>query len=489
MRSPLARVLAAGVLAVVLFFSGCSTSSSTGTGATSSGTAGSAVVGAALFDATRVHTISLAIDEAVLTDVLTSYVNSGDKKWASADVTIDGQQFSNVGIKLKGNSSLRGVSADSDPATLPWRIRLDKYVDGQNLDGYTDITVRSNSTSTSLNEAVALDLLAETGLASQQAMSTRFSVNGGTEVLRLTLQNLNEDWVKQNFPQAGADSILYKAEAEGDWSWRGADGDYSSAFDIEVGPKDYAPLIELLNLLNNGTQAEITEKLPQLVDLDSFATYLAFEDLVNNFDDIDGPGNNSYLFWDSATKKFTIVAWDHNLAFGVSPAGNSDGMGGGAGGGMPSGAPSGMPSGAPSGMPSGAPGRPNADGADRPAPSDWPSDATGAPNHARSPATPAAGVPDRGGQQGQGFPGAGGGTMPAGQSNPLVTAFNANTDWQGLYAAEQTRLRAELVTSGLASKVVDDRAAVLTEQASDLVPTETINSEAQAILEQAKANG
>lgn len=64
------------------------------------------------------------------------------------------------------------------------------------------------------------------------------------------------------------------------------------------------------------------------MDLDSFATYLAFEDLVNNFDDIDGPGNNSYLFWDSATKKFTIVAWDHNLAFGVSPAGNSDGMGG-----------------------------------------------------------------------------------------------------------------------------------------------------------------
>ena len=360
MRSPLARVLAAGVLAVVLFFSGCSTSGSTGAGATSSGTTGSAVASAALFDATRVHTISLTIDEAVLTDVLTSYVNSGDKKWASADVTIDGQQFSNVGIKLKGNSSLRGVSADSDPATLPWRIRLDKYVDGQNLDGYTDITVRSNSTSTSLNEAVALDLLAETGLASQQAMSTRFSVNGGTEVLRLTLQNLNEDWVKQNFPQAGADSILYKAEAEGDWSWRGADGDYSSAFGIETGPKDYAPLIELLNLLNNGTQAEITEKLPQLVDLDSFATYLAFEDLVNNFDDIDGPGNNSYLFWDSATKKFTIVAWDHNLAFGVSPAGNSDGMGGGAGGGMPSGAPS------------GAPGRPNADGADRPAPSDWP---------------------------------------------------------------------------------------------------------------------
>ena len=38
-------------------------------------------------------------------------------------------------------------------------------------------------------------------------------------------------------------------------------------------------------------------------------------------DDIDGPGNNSYLFWDSATGMFTVVAWDHNLAFGASMGG------------------------------------------------------------------------------------------------------------------------------------------------------------------------
>ncbi|MDI9629496.1 MAG: CotH kinase family protein [Acidobacteriota bacterium] len=481
MSSPRARSVAAGLLAVVLLLSSCSasTSTSTGTGATSTATMRSAAAGGALFDVTRVHTISLTVDEAVLADVLTTYVSSGDKKWASADVTIDGQQFQNVGIKLKGNSSLRGVTADTDPATLPWRIRLDKYVDGQNLDGYTDITVRSNNTETSLNEAVALDLLTEAGLASQEAMSTRFSVNGGAEELRLTVQSLNGDWVEQNFPEAGADSILYKAESEGDWSWRGADGDYSGAFDIEAGLKDYTPLIELLDLLNNGTQTEINEKLPQMVDLDSFASYLAFQDLINNFDDIDGPGNNSYLFWDSATKKFTIVSWDHNLAFGADPGGNAaGGMGRGADGAMPG------------GVPSGALGRPNTGGADRPAPGDWPSDVPSAPNQDPSwGATPPAGVPEPGADQGQGLPGAGGGTMPGGQSNPLVTAFNANTEWQGLYTSEMTRLRTELVTSGQLSQIVDARAAVLTEQASDLVSSETVTSEASAIIEQTKANG
>ena len=31
------------------------------------------------------------------------------------------------------------------------------------------------------------------------------------------------------------------------------------------------------------------------------------QDLVDNFDDIDGPGNNSYLSYDAATGQFTIV--------------------------------------------------------------------------------------------------------------------------------------------------------------------------------------
>lgn len=79
--------------------------------------------------------------------------------------------------------------------------------------------------------------------------------------------------------------------------------------------------------------------------------------------------------------------------------------------------------------------------------------------------------------------------MPGGQSNPLVTAFNANTEWQGLYTSEMTRLRTELVTSGQLSQIVDARAAVLTEQASDLVSSETVTSEASAIIEQTKANG
>lgn len=428
--------IVSGLAALVFFAAGCS-APGVATDAVSdavSGTAGIASTAAATLDATTVHSIALTVDDEARKAMIQTYLGSGEKEWIRGSVTIDGQRFENVGIKLKGNSTLRGITVDTPAQDLPLRIRLDKYVDGQQWSGLSDFAVRANSSETSMNEAVALDLLADAGLASTQAIATRFSVNGGDATLRLTVQNLDDAWVRENFPDAGADSVLYKAESEGNWSWRGADGDYSTAFDIEAGADNYQPLVELLDLLNNGTDEELAAKLPTLVDLDSFATYLAFQEIIDNVDDIDGPGNNSYLFWDSATGKFTVVAWDHNLAFGASMGGGGFG---GAGG--PRGA-GGQGGGRPAGMPEGM-------------------------------TAPEGGFPG-GGQ-------AGGGMMA--RSNPLVTAFKANAEWTALYDTALSDLKASLLTGGALTRSVDAWSATLTAGASDLVPADTVTSEADAI--------
>ena len=123
-------------------------------------------------------------------------------------------------------------------------------------------------------------------------------------------------WMAKNFDIAGA---LYKAESTGDYSYIGEEPDsYAEVFDQEAGKKnaDLTPLIEFLDFINNADDATFNAELPDRLDIDSFATYLALEQLIANTDDIDGPGNNSYLYYDTKTHKFTVVAWDHNLAFG-----------------------------------------------------------------------------------------------------------------------------------------------------------------------------
>ena len=98
------------------------------------------------------------------------------------------------------------------------------------------------------------------------------------------------------------------------------------------GEDDLEPLIDFLEFINNADDSTFAAELGNRLDVESFATYLAFEDLVGNADDIDGRGNNSYLHYDYDTDTFTVVNWDLNLAFGTANVGGGGPGAGGAGG-------------------------------------------------------------------------------------------------------------------------------------------------------------
>lgn len=398
-----------------------------------------------LWDSGSVHEITIDFDQDAYDAMVQTYLDSETKEWISATVTIDGVTYENAGLKLKGNSSLRALSTDADaelsaenPEDLPWVIRLDKFVEGQNHEGTTELVVRGNSTETALNEALALELLDAAGLASEQAIAVRFSADGSDETLRLVIENPNDAWMQAEL----GDGLLYKAEAGGDYSYRGDEATaYTDVFDQEGGESDLTPLIDFLQWVNESSDDEFAAGLADRLDVDAFATYLAFQDLVQNTDDIDGPGNNSYLYYDPATGRMTVVNWDLNLAFGASPGGGGPGGAGGFVGG--DGAP---PAGC--GMP-GAPG------------------AQEAPTDSTMPTRPT-----------------GGG--PGGRSNILVERFLATDEFAALYAEAQETLQAELVDSGVAADALQEWTQVLIDDAADLVTVDVIQQESDDLAAQLK---
>ncbi|MDP8909154.1 MAG: CotH kinase family protein, partial [Chloroflexota bacterium] len=295
-------------------------------------------------DADVVHDIAVTFEQSVYDAMVETYANTGDKEWIEATVAIDGATYASTGMRLKGNSSLMGLRmaqddranrgaplggaggnlAAEEPEGLPWLIRLDKYDTDQRHGDITELVIRSNPSATSLNEAVALELLAAAGLASQRAAATAFRVNSGAPALRLAIEHPNDAWMAAHF---SADGLLYKSEATGNWTYRGDDpAAYKEVFDLEAGgtgddAADMAPLVGFLDFLNNSKDATFIAELSDRLDVDQFAIYLAMMDLIVNFDDIDGPGNNAYLYYDPAARRFTVVPWDMNLAFSGAGAG------------------------------------------------------------------------------------------------------------------------------------------------------------------------
>ena len=398
-------------------------------------------------DPDSLHSVEITVDQSAYQEMIAAYTSNQTKNWIEATVTVDGVAHEKAGLKLKGNSSLQGISADSEPQKLPWLVRFDKFVDGANHDGMTRMVIRASSSTSALNEAVALDLLAKTGLASEKAAHISLSVNGSDPVLRLTCQDLDESWVAQNFDVAG---LLYKAESTGDYTYRGTDESaYKDVFDQETGKANLTPLIEFLQFINESSDADFQSGLAQRVDIDKMVTYLAFEDVIDNFDDITGPGNNSFLWWAEQANQMTVVAWDHNCAFGLKPGAGVGQRWHGDGG-----------------QPPGGGGQPSGDGS--------------APSNGQAPTgQPPGGA---GGQQ----PGGAGGQQPGGggsqtKANALVDRFNSLMDGETKVSAERDRLKQELYTSGVAQTILDARAKVLTDQAGSLIEQSAVEADKQTI--------
>jgi spore coat protein CotH len=285
-----------------------------------------------LFDPEVPHALSIELSDAEYDDMVTQFAADGDKKWVTADVTIDGTVISDVGVRLKGNSTLmklRGikfgpegmpspppfgpfaaVSADI-PTSLPLLLSFDENAEGRGYQGLTELSVRPGAPV--LNEAMALSMTAMTGQPTQRYAYVTYSINGESTT-RLVLEHPDDTYASMLFD---SDGYLYKARAGSRLEYRGPDqSDYAHQFK-QINAADTGnlqPIINFLKWLGTADDAEFDRSLAKWVDVESFARYVATQNLLHNGDDMAGPGQNYYLRYDLQTQKLSVLSWDLNLA-------------------------------------------------------------------------------------------------------------------------------------------------------------------------------
>ena len=330
---------------------------------------------AELFDTTT-HTIDITFDQAEYEEMLSTFREDGEKEYIRADITIDGTLIEDVGLRLKGNSTLQSLSnnnmgggrendempegmelpestedtaegtapagpggmgggmggggmtqlSEENPEELPWLISFDEYEEGRAYQGMTEIALRpaASGSDVAINEALALELTAESGQVTQDYTFTSVTVNGSESAARIVVDAPDTELADEL-----GSGVLYKARAGGSLNYVGDDPtEYEDSFkQINAeGAYDLQPVMTLMKFLNESTDEEFAEELDDYVDTESFAKYLATQEILSNNDAMDGPGNNYYLWYDTNEKQFTVMSWDLNLALSR--------MGGGMGGGV-----------------------------------------------------------------------------------------------------------------------------------------------------------
>lgn len=159
------------------------------------------------FDSENVTTVSIMIDEADWNDILE---NPLAEEFHVADIEINGDFYSGIGIRTKGMTSLSSVAA-SDSDRYSFKIQADEYVSGQSFSGLSEFVLNGHyQDPTYMKEFLSYELMEETGVAAPLHAYAAVYINGEYWGLYLMVEAVEEDFALRNF---GADyGELYKPD-------------------------------------------------------------------------------------------------------------------------------------------------------------------------------------------------------------------------------------------------------------------------------------
>ena len=268
-----------------------------------------------LFDDSRVHMIDLQIDD------WENFLSCAqEEEYVPCTVTIDGEVFHQVGLRTKGNNSLR-LTGEYGLSRYSLKLEFDHFLDLGNYYGLDKFSLDASFQDNSyLKTYMAYDMMAFMGVPSSLCSYVWVTVNGEDWGLFVAVEEPEEAFARRNF---GAHyGKLYKPdyrslEAENaDLALQYIDDrpdSYPNIFEnakFQVSEADQDRLIEALYTLSTG------ENLETAIHVDEVLRYFTVQVFVMNWDSYLGhTGHNYFLYEQDGV--LSILPWDYNLAFGT----------------------------------------------------------------------------------------------------------------------------------------------------------------------------
>ncbi len=275
------------------------------------------------FDQSMVHEVEIDITPENYQQMLDTYQNENEKEYVSANITIDGVTIENVGIRLKGNSSLKMAGRNEDKQ-LPFQVKFNEYVKNQTYNGLEKMAIRVGGMSekTLLTEMVAYNLYQELWRPAPETSYAKVKVNG-KEYLYTLSEIVDSEYLEKYFPED--DGILFKSVDYSDFSYLWDDPlEYTEIYEQKTNEKkdDSSQLIQFLKFINTSSDEEFAEGIENWVNVDSVLYLIAIDKLLANNDGFTNGRSNFYLYYHKGEQRFYLLTWDQNLAFGGFGDGN-----------------------------------------------------------------------------------------------------------------------------------------------------------------------
>jgi hypothetical protein len=255
--------------------------------------------------------------------------------WVPATIEFEGQTWTHVGVRFKGNSSLTSGWRSGSPK-LPLKLDFDEFedeypeIDDQRFYGFKQLSLANGFSDPSfLHDAAASAILQEAGLPAAETAFYEVILDYGEGPVSLGLYTLIEvvdDTVVDRY-FGSDDGNIYEAEGSAA-SFAAATYDrIEDSFQKENNEKeaDWNDIEALFEVLHDDQRtsdpAAWRADLESIFDVDAFLEWLAIAAVIQHWDAYGSMSHNYYLYHDPDSGQLTWISWDHNMAMSSAMAG------------------------------------------------------------------------------------------------------------------------------------------------------------------------
>jgi len=246
-----------------------------------------------------------------------------DFPWSEAAFELGEHRFERVGVRLRGNgtylNSLYGPKQS-------YKVDINRAQKGQRLAGETTLNfVNAVPDFTYLKDALAEKLFRELGAVAPRTSYAYLTLDVAGKFqnqplgLYVLIEDIDGNFAKDRFGTkevAIFKPVTYDLFDTNSQDWKS----YREVYDLKTktprADEYWARVEAFAELVTHASDEDFARRLPEFLDFDEYAAFVAGHVLLSSYDGYLSNGQNFYLYLDPRSKKFGFIPWDQDHAWG-----------------------------------------------------------------------------------------------------------------------------------------------------------------------------
>jgi hypothetical protein len=244
-----------------------------------------------------------------------------DFNWVEAQFEFAGVRFTNVAARYRGNgtflNSLWGPKQS-------FKVDLNKFTKKQSIAGIDELNFANSVVDFSyLHDSLAQRLFRDLGvMAPRTAYAYLFvDVPGkwSNQAIGLynLIENIDKDFAEDRFGTKKVPifkPVTYELFIDIGEDWES----YADIYDLktEATGEQLQRVIDFAKLVTHASDEEFARRLPEFLDIEEVAAYVAANVLLASYDGFFTNGQNFFMYLDPRSNKFGLISWDQDHSWG-----------------------------------------------------------------------------------------------------------------------------------------------------------------------------